>query len=222
MNQLESKESTINNLSTEPMNSKNALIVFTRNPELGKCKTRLAATVGDVAALNIYTFLLKRTAQITTSVKADTYVFYSEMVRENDLWDDNLFRKKMQTEGDLGLKMQTAFEELFTLGYQQVIIIGSDLYDLESLDIETAFEQLISNDYVVGPAEDGGYYLLGMKKMKAAIFQNKNWGTDSVLRETLADLKDSSVALLEEKNDVDYYEDIKDNVVFKKFLTHLS
>jgi hypothetical protein len=74
--------------------SKNALIIFTRNPELGKCKTRLAATIGDAAALEVYTFLLRHTAEISAATQADKFVFYSEKKRENDLWDEATFRKK--------------------------------------------------------------------------------------------------------------------------------
>ena len=116
--------------------------------------------------------------------------------------------------------MQYAFEEGFKDGYEQIIIIGSDLFDLSQQDIETAFASLKNNDYVIGPAEDGGYYLLGMKHMKEALFQNKNWGTSSVLKDTLTNLEQESLHLLPQRNDIDYYEDIKGIEVFQQFLTH--
>lgn len=202
--------------------SKDALIIFTRNPELGKCKTRLAATVGDPAALDIYTFLLQHTVAITTPLAADTFVYYSVKVRNNDLWDEAHFRKKQQHGDDLGIRMQNAFTEVLALGYERAIIIGSDMYDMTSQDIEKAFTQLKNNDFVVGPAEDGGYYLLGMKTVKPTLFANKDWGTSTVLKQTLADMSSDTVALLEEKNDVDYYEDIKDIPAFQKFITHIN
>lgn len=197
--------------------SKNALIIFTRNPELGKCKTRLAATVGDLSALNIYIFLLQHTVNITTPVTADKFVYYSEQVREGDIWNPEIFRKKAQQGDDLGIRMENAFNEVFQLGYERAIIIGSDMFDMTATDLENAFQQLKSHDIVLGPAEDGGYYLLGMKKTNKDIFYNKTWGTETVLSDTLADLKKEKVMLLTEKNDVDYFEDIQDIEAFQKF-----
>src|SRR5690554_950545 len=93
--------------------SKKALIIFTRNPELGKCKTRLAKTIGDENALEVYKFLLSHTASIAEQVKADRYVFYSENIIKDDLWDIGTFRKKLQNGDDLGQRMKNAFVELF-------------------------------------------------------------------------------------------------------------
>jgi len=200
---------------------KRLLIIFTRNPELGKCKTRLAATVGDEAALDIYIFLLKHTVSITENLEVTKQVHYSIKVRDNDLWNDSKFEKKQQYGADLGLRMHHAFQEGFKEGYQQIIIIGSDLYDVSQDDLENAFNQLENHDFVIGPAEDGGYYLLGMKRLLPELFQNKNWGTSSVLKDTLTNLENESLQLLPQKNDVDYYEDIQDIEVFQQFLRHL-
>jgi len=197
--------------------SKNALIIFTRNPELGKCKTRLAATVGDEAALEIYKFLLQHTVGITTPLNADKFVYYSVKLRDEDYWDGEIFRKKVQYGDDLGVRMQNAFTEVFEMGYERAMIIGSDMYDMTTGDLQQAFLKLADNDVVLGPAEDGGYYLMGMKEVYHSVFKNKTWGTETVLKNTLADLTTYKVALLEEKNDVDYYEDIKDVEAFQKF-----
>ncbi|GAA4275599.1 TIGR04282 family arsenosugar biosynthesis glycosyltransferase [Aquimarina mytili] len=193
-------------------------MIFTRNPELGKCKTRLAASIGDQAALDIYKFLLDHTVAITKNLTVSKEVHYSIKVRENDIWDPNLYDKKQQYGDDLGLRMEHAFTEGFSKGYQNIIIIGSDMYDLEQKDIEHAFTALESQDYVIGPAEDGGYYLFGMKSLNSQVFKRKNWGTETVLQDTLKDLQNNNVKLLEERNDVDYYEDIKDIDAFQKFL----
>ncbi|GHC47332.1 TIGR04282 family arsenosugar biosynthesis glycosyltransferase [Ulvibacter litoralis] len=198
--------------------SKKALLIFTRNPELGKCKTRLAATVGDEKALEIYVFLLKHTVEITKSLAVDKFVFYSENVQKEDLWDAEIFRKKAQSGDDLGFRMENAFAEMFQAGYEKVIVIGSDMYDLSKTDIDNAFDALNTNDLVIGPAEDGGYYLLGMKQVHKAVFKNKIWGTNTILEDTLKDLQNKTVAMLEERNDVDYYEDIKDIAIFKQFI----
>ena len=202
--------------------SKKALIVFTRNPELGKCKTRLAATIGDKSALDVYRFLLDHTVKITSPLSADVYVYYSEKIREIDIWDTSIFRKKQQQGLDLGAKMQHAFTEVFGMGYQKAIIIGSDMYDISTQDLEDAFLRLEKNNFVVGPAQDGGYYLLGMKQLKTSLFKNKKWGTTTVLSDTLQNLTLEKVSILPEKNDVDYFEDIRDIEVFKKFFSHLK
>ena len=198
----------------------NLLLIFTRNPELGKCKTRLAATVGDQAALDIYIFLIKHTYDITKNVDSNKQVYYSTEIAENDLWDTN-FEKKQQKGDNLGERMKMAFEQGFAHGYKNIIIIGSDMYDLNTQDLDIAFSKLENNDLVIGPAQDGGYYLLGMKKMHAAVFENKNWGTNTVLIDTLENLKNEKVQQLDIRNDVDYFEDIKDIAVFKPFLKHL-
>ena len=203
-------------------NSNNLLLIFTRNPELGKGKRRSAATVGDQAAFDIYKFLLAHTVAITKNLYAEKQVYYSEEIWNNDVWDNSKFDKKIQIGDDLGIRMANAFQEGFHNEYQKIIIIGSDMLDLSQDDLEDAFKALEKNDFVVGPAEDGGYYLLGMKKFMPELFKNKSWGTETVLKDTLADLKNETTALLETKNDVDYYEDIKDIEAFAPFLKHMT
>ncbi|GLU43635.1 hypothetical protein Musp01_12590 [Muricauda sp. NBRC 101325] len=204
------------------MLKKNLLLILTRNPELGKCKTRLAAKVGDEAALEIYKFLLQRTVDFTKALAVEKWVFYSEEIWKDDLWDNSIYGKRLQKGTDLGERMQHAFSEGFNAGFDNVIIIGSDMYHLTQSDLEEAFAQLDNHDFVVGPAEDGGYYLLGMKTLKEALFQHKAWGTDTVLEDTLKDISNDTVSLLEVKNDIDYYEDIKDIKVFEPFLKHIK
>ena len=198
--------------------SKNLLIVFTRNPELGKVKTRLAKTVGNATTLKIYIFLLERTKDISVKVSADKAVYYSVKVRENDIWDANIFQKHQQVGEDLGIRMLHAFKNGFKAGYEKVMIIGSDLYDLTAETIENAFMALENNEVVIGPAEDGGYYLLGMNSLEEKVFKNKDWGTETVRKDTLEDLKDKKVFLLGELNDVDVFEDIKHHPDFQTFL----
>ena len=197
---------------------KNLLLVFTRNPELGKVKTRLAKTVGNATALKIYIFLLKRTRDIAVKVAADKAVYYSVKVRENDIWDASIFQKHQQVGEDLGIRMLHAFKNGFKAGYEKVMIIGSDLYDLTAETIENAFIALENNEVVIGPAEDGGYYLLGMNSLEEKVFKNKDWGTETVRKDTLEDLKDKKVFLLGELNDVDVFEDIEHHPAFQIFL----
>jgi rSAM/selenodomain-associated transferase 1 len=198
--------------------SKNLLLIFTRNPELGKAKTRLAKSVGDETALEIYKFLLDKTKEVTQNISCDKAVYYSVKVRDNDIWDTNIYQKHQQKGEDLGIRMQNAFKNSFDAGYEKVMIVGSDLFDLTPNHINQAFDKLNTNDVLIGPAEDGGYYLLGMKKLQPNIFQNKEWGTSTVRKDTLNDLQKVTVHLLDELNDVDVIEDIENHEAFQQFL----
>jgi uncharacterized protein len=193
----------------------NALIIFTRNPQLGKVKTRLAKTVGDEKALQVYKDLLFHTMIETQNLDCDKFVFYDENIETNDIWSGTLYEKKLQFGSHLGAKMQNAFQTLFDLGYQNCIIIGSDLFDLEANHISEAFNKLESNDVIIGPAEDGGYYLLGLKKVISSIFKNKNWGTSTVLSDTLKDLENYKIEFLETLNDIDTFEDLEKSSYYK-------
>jgi len=199
-------------------NKDRLLLIFTRNPKLGKCKTRLAATIGEKAALEIYMILLEHTAEITKNLNCSKEVHYTDELSENDLWDNTNYTKYLQKGNDLGERMYNAFKSGFQQGYKKIIIIGSDIYDLNSETIEEAFKEMENSDFVIGPAEDGGYYLLGMKSLNKEIFFNKYWGTDKVLEDTLKNLSHKKVKLLQTKNDIDLYEDIKNIDIFQSFL----
>lgn len=186
----------------------NALLIFTRNPELGKVKTRLAKTIGDADALQVYKDLLQHTMEQTKNIACDKFVFYDNAIVEGDIWNEEVYQKRIQSKGDLGHKMQAAFELLFDMGYSNCIIVGSDLFDLKSELIETAFIELHKNDVVLGPAEDGGYYLLGLKEMHSPLFQNKDWGTSTVFADTVKDLETQKTHLMPTLNDIDTYEDL--------------
>jgi len=200
------------------MNKKNLIIVFTRNPELGKVKTRLAKTVGASSALDIYTFLLEHTEIIIRNITSDKAVYYSEKIREGDLWDDNIYSKHLQEGEDLGERMHNAFQNAFNESYEKVVIVGSDLFDLKESHLLEAFQKLNTHDVAIGPAKDGGYYLLGMKSFNTEVFKNKNWGTPSILKDTLNDFRKCKVHQLEELNDIDTYEDMKNNIILKKLI----
>lgn len=187
----------------------NALLIFTRNPELGKVKTRLAKTIGDEKALVVYKDLLLHTLAQTSSVDCDRFVFYDTAIIEDDIWPAAFYQKKLQSNGDLGQRMHHAFEILFKIGYQNCIIVGSDLFELTTIGIENAFEKLLSHDIAIGPAEDGGYYLLGMKKNNTLVFKNKDWGTNTVFQSTIKDLEGHKIGILETLNDIDTFEDLK-------------
>jgi uncharacterized protein len=187
---------------------KSALIIFVRNPVLSKVKTRLAATTGDEKALLVYKYLLQYTQSITKDLPVTKFVYYADFINENDLW--NGYEKKIQQGNDLGDRMKNAFAALFTEGYRKVCIIGSDCYELSGAIITDAFENLKTTDVVIGPVNDGGYYLLGTAKLVTDFFINKNWSTSTVYSSTLKDAENLqlTVSRLPLLNDIDEEKDL--------------
>lgn len=196
------------------------IIVFVRNPELGKVKTRLAKTIGNEAALKVYKKLMHHTESVLRSLKTDKIVYYSETIQKSDIWDNTIYIKKLQKGIDLGERMANAFKDSFASGYKNVIIVGSDLLDLNTDIIENAITALNINDAVIGPAEDGGYYLLGMKAFNDNVFKNKNWGTDTIFAETMKDFEVNKIKVLGSLNDIDYLEDLKPYKAFDYLFKH--
>ena len=187
-----------------------ALIIFVKNPVLGKVKTRLADALGEENALMVYQKLLQHTCLITINIPADKYVFYSEYIDHNDLWKNEAYKKELQYGNDLGEKMRNAFEMLFQKGYKEVVIIGSDCYELTEEIIMNAFDQLKEKDVVIGPAKDGGYYLLGMNVFISQLFTRKSWSTSKVSQQTLTEIEffNYSMYQLPVLNDVDTPADV--------------
>ncbi|MFZ8960814.1 MAG: TIGR04282 family arsenosugar biosynthesis glycosyltransferase [Flavobacteriaceae bacterium] len=188
---------------------KSLLLVFAKTPVLGTVKTRLATTVGAEKALSVYTQLLRKTNTILEELAQEVIVFYSgaEASTLQDYFPT--FKLNAQKGTDLGERMQQAFQWGFSQGYKNLILIGTDLWEIETPLISLAFKQLQTHDCVIGPSTDGGYYLLGKKENIPAVFQNKAWSTASVLTNTLADLQDHQVALLPEKTDIDTYKEVE-------------
>ncbi|MFC2176030.1 TIGR04282 family arsenosugar biosynthesis glycosyltransferase [Bacteroidota bacterium] len=186
------------------------LIIFVKNPISGKVKTRLATSIGNRKALKVYEQLLNITLRVTKKVQAFKAVFYSDFIATNDLWDDDSFNKFVQTGKDLGSRMMNAFDQAFALGAKRVVIIGSDCPEISPETLEEAFEALTEKDTVVGPAKDGGYYLIGMKKPHPFLF-NKEWSTDTVFEDTLTDLKTNQLSfhLLPQLTDLDTINDLE-------------
>lgn len=187
---------------------KEALIIFVRNPVQGRVKTRIAATIGDENALAIYKHLLQYTKQIVSFLDVTKHVFYADELNGNDLWDGN--EKYLQTGNDLSDRMKNAFNCVFAKGYSKVIIIGSDCFELTPSIIDSAFDYLDESDIVIGPAKDGGYYLLGMSTPHPYLFENIQWSTNRVFNETLGIIRENnlSISLLPELNDIDEEKDI--------------
>lgn len=186
------------------------LMIFVKNLIPGMVKTRLAEDIGIDKALDVYMELVHHTHKITKKLEVDKAVYYSEYVEIEDIWDNGDYELNAQKGFTLGEKMSTAFDEAFD-SYQKVVIIGSDCYELSSKLIKKAFEMLEENDVVVGPAKDGGYYLLGMKEYLPQLFEGKDYSHKNVFSELMesAEELELSVYQLPTLSDVDTFEDLK-------------
>jgi hypothetical protein len=186
------------------------LIIFYRNPELGKVKTRLAATMGDERALAIYLKLASHTRSVASEVNCDRVVWYSDFVDTEDNWPNDVFLKERQRGETLGDRMQVAFDRAFQDGYQRACIIGTDCLELTSEILSEAFNKLNTHDAVIGPALDGGYYLLGMKEFHSEFFNKKVWSTNTVFENTVKDFErlELSFILLPTLIDIDEERDL--------------
>jgi len=186
----------------------NCLIIFAKNLELGKVKTRLAKDIGNEAAYKVYESLIEHTHAVTKNLNCKKYLFYSERLEENDQWEGNYIKHVQQGE-DLGSKMKHAFEQVFE-AHKNIVIIGSDCFELSANEILNAFEALENSDFTIGPAKDGGYYLLGMNAPHFYVFENIQYSHADVAKHTIEKIRSNkhSVSLLKELSDVDTIADL--------------
>ena len=186
---------------------KELVIVFVKNIKLGKVKTRLAKTIGNQGAFEVYSELVNVTENATKNLPSDIHIYFSDTVVETK-WEG--FYKTIQEGNDLGERMKNAFKNGFNDGYNKIVLIGSDLPDINRKHIEVALKSLKNNDLVFGPAEDGGYYLIGMNKMYDFVFENKPWSQSNLLKETTIELNSKNIKFttLVTLNDIDIFEDL--------------
>lgn len=191
------------------------LIIFTRYPEPGKTKTRLIPALGEKGAAFLHRQLAEHLLGRVGSLHAEGFLSIEvcftgsteALVRE---WlGDNLVYQN-QGEGDLGLRIVRAFERAFGEGCERVAIAGTDCPSIDEKLVVDAFEKLYRNDLVLGPAEDGGYYLVGLRSLIPQLFEGINWGTDRVWGQTVAIARSLNlqVASLPMLNDIDRPEDL--------------
>jgi rSAM/selenodomain-associated transferase 1 len=183
------------------------LIVFVKNIKLGTVKTRLAKTIGDLGAFEVYSELVKITEKATEALDIDKRIYFSSAIEESK-WQGEF--KTVQQGEDLGERMLNAFKDGFEAGYKKIVLIGSDLPEINRIHILNGIKALNHNNVVFGPAEDGGYYLIGLNKLIPEIFKNKPWSRPKLLKQTLQELNNlgTSVSTLESLNDIDTYEDL--------------
>jgi len=189
---------------------KKILLIFTKNPALGKGKSRLAETIGQENALFIFKELIYHTASITQPIDCEKRVYFSDEIGDNTYFSDTYFDKRVQQGTDLGERMRNAFVEATDDGFEEIVLIGSDCYELTQEEIEKAFSILTHSDFVFGPAKDGGYYLIGTRTTFTKVFDNKTWSTSTVLYEAIREVEgaDLSYGELATLSDVDYEEDL--------------
>lgn len=188
-----------------------ALIIFQKNAVLGKVKSRLAATIGEKKALEIYRSLLLHTyGQMEKLEEIDITIFYSDYIEESSYGQFKPDFQEIQVGADLGERMANAFQKLFQKGYKKVIIIGTDCPEIKSADIIDAFQALDKKDVCIGPALDGGYYLLGMCRYYEFLFQNIPWSSSEVTAKTIKTLNHHQISykLLKTLRDIDTEEDL--------------
>lgn len=196
------------------------LIIFTRYPKPGTTKTRLIAALGAEGAANIQSQMTKIT--ITKAKKLSNMMSLLVEVRfaggnlqlmKNWLRDDLELDLKYQEQGtgDLGERITRAFESAFNQGVKSVVVIGTDCPSLTHEIMLEAFTKLTKSDVIIGPATDGGYYLIGLKKIIPELFQGINWGTSEVLSKTVAIAQNLNLAIdyLPELSDIDRPEDLE-------------
>lgn len=198
------------------MTSIDRLIIFTRYPEAGKAKTRLIPALGAEGAAALHRKMADHTVLQVQALQLQHPLCIEVRFAGGDRdlmqrWLGTDLMYAMQGEGDLGDRMARSFQSAFNSGVQRALIIGTDCPDLNVPLLEQAFCKLQQHDLVLGPASDGGYYLIGLRRWIPQLFVNIEWSTSSVLERTLAIAEELnlSVALLPVLSDVDYPADLE-------------
>lgn len=202
--------------SSKSRQKRSVIVLFARYPEAGKVKTRLAESIGAKAACELYSaFLVDSLAKAITLEGCDTAVCFSPLEKEREFKDilGHDIRFFSQKGNDIGQRMYNAFESVFSLGYERAILIGADLPDLPREFLAKALQELEDHSAVLGPAEDGGYYLVGFNAgvQSNEFFTDIEWSGPGVFEKTVEKFKkaDVSYGVLDQWHDVDTLEDLR-------------
>ncbi|MEM6754530.1 MAG: TIGR04282 family arsenosugar biosynthesis glycosyltransferase [Cyanobacteria bacterium P01_C01_bin.38] len=200
---------------SSPKIAKKHLIIFTRYPQPGKTKTRLIPALGVEGAANLQRQMTEYTVAKVKKFQSSAAISFEIRFAGGNLqlmqnWLGTELNYQLQGEGDLGKRMQNSFLSAFDKGAQEVVIIGIDCPGVNAQVLAEAFEKIQNCDLLLGPAVDGGYYLIGLKRAIAELFINIDWGTAKVLQQTvdIAQQLNLSVAYLQTLADVDRPEDL--------------
>lgn len=191
------------------------LIIFTRYPQAGKTKTRLIPTLGEEGAVDLHRRMARRTFETVKAFSENrpvrVEIHYEggdeALMRE---WVGPDFALVPQADGHLGRRMAMVFQSAFDDSADSVVIIGTDCPSLTPAILLDAFDSLAAGGAVIGPATDGGYYVIGLTHPAPALFENIEWGTDKVLADTCSAAYRTGLAivLLPLLADVDRPEDL--------------
>lgn len=197
------------------MSDKRTLILFTRYPEVGKVKTRLTESISPEMAAELHKKMTEDTLckmkEIPKGENTSLKIFYEGgSYADMKKWLGD-FKIKKQAGKNLGERLCGAFRKEFEKKTAKVVVVGSDCPGLTATIIKKAFLKLAENDLVIGPAEDGGYYLIGLKRPADLLFKDISWGTDKVLAETekVAGHLNMNIYKLQTLSDVDRPQDLK-------------
>lgn len=201
--------------------NKEVLIIFTRYPEAGKTKTRTIAVLGAEGAAELQRQMAEHTLIQAKKLQQASHIYIEVHFTGGDrqlmqAWLGEDIAYKKQAEGDLGERMKSAFELSFAEGMNKIIIIGVDCPDLNTAIMNQGFDLLDRHELIIGPAADGGYYLIGLTRPIPELFVGINWGTSEVLQQTITIAKNLEVnfACLSTLHDVDRPEDL---VIWQKY-----
>jgi len=195
-------------------NKETALVIFAREPKKGKVKTRLARDLPVHLVLRLYRAFVQDVLNLAQKVQcSQRFIFYAGTGASIPFLRRfaRRFHLKRQTGKDLGIRMYNAFVRCQREGFEKVVLIGTDCLTIKPQDIDRAFQKLSQYDCVLGPSRDGGYYLIGIKDPKKAMFDHIPWSTEDVLKKTLKKAKQLryKTYLLPCKEDIDTISNLK-------------
>lgn len=216
------------------MENRNRIIIFVKEPEQAEVKTRLASEIGGELAVKIYkSFVLDTLSTLKTLDTPITICFYPPEAAERIAkWLGPEYEYRPQSGRDLGQRMKNAFRQAFDEGADRIVLIGSDIPDIPKGFVTQAFDALDARDAVIGPATDGGYYLIAFKKetFRPEAFENIQWSTPAVFDQTIHELNRQKLETqtLPQWHDIDTVSDLSDLVIrnhntpFQNSKTYLS
>jgi rSAM/selenodomain-associated transferase 1 len=193
------------------MKNENALIIIAKHPQKAEVKTRLSRSLSDKKRIKLYTYLVEDTMKRLGRIESiDTFIACAPMDSSKYFSRFGLSLLPLP-EGDLGERMFYAFGEIFKRGYRRSALVGVDIPALTGKIVAEAFNLLSENDVVFGPAQDGGYYLIGMTKLMRELFEGVPWSSNETLGKSVENAKRSRcrVAFTRPLSDIDTIEDVR-------------
>lgn len=192
-----------------------ALILFVKAPRPGTVKTRLQPQLTPPIALQLYRAMVEDLLDtLSTLSNCDIHIYYhpADGYEEVLSWLGTKWHFHSQQGEDLGARMANAFADLMNQNYPKVVLAGSDIPSIDRQTIEEAFNQLGESDLVIGPCDDGGYYLIGMKQLHRQVFQDMTWSHSQVLEQTLHRAQEAGLKIkqLAMKSDIDSFADVEE------------